>query len=430
MDVIWAIFLFALGACVGSFLNVVIYRMPRDESIVFPGSHCPSCGRAIRWYDNIPLASWLLLGGRCRYCKCLISPRYLVVEAITALLVGGLWLCFYKLHVREGVGEFLDTWPAYLAHAALLCGLLASALVDIEHWIVPLEVCWFVTGIGIVCATAWPAPPELMPTVSPATGAMALAAAVGLVAALLLVKFGFIQRSFLDAADKPAREPAPQPKPTESRQAGGKRKRKKGKKKKKRKQLEHQADPPIAGVAITKAHGVNPRTEVLREVVFLAPAIVLAIAAGLLVTEVQPVRQAWGSLTGPGGGRLAAHLNGLTGAIFGYLIGGLWIWGFRILGTLGFGKEAMGLGDVHILAAVGAVCGWIAASMAFFLAAFLALAWAVTIFAMRRQRELPYGPWLAGGALVAILFYDHLLELLRPYATVVAMMGGATGNGP
>ena len=84
----------------------------------------------------------------------------------------------------------------------------------------------------------------------------------------------------------------------------------------------------------------------------------------------------------------------------------------------------MGLGDVHILAAVGAVCGWIAPSIAFFLAAFLALAWAMTVFVMRKQRELPYGPWLAAGALVTVLFYDYLRELLSPYADVLRVLTG------
>ena len=98
--------------------------------------------------------------------------------------------------------------------------------------------------------------------------------------------------------------------------------------------------------------------------------------------------------------------------------GGLWIWSVRILGTLGFGKEAMGLGDVHILAAVGAVCGWVVPSLAFFLAAFLALA------VSRHQRELPYGPWLAGGALVAMVGYDYLMELLRPYTQAFKLLFG------
>ena len=81
MEIIWIIFLFATGACVGSFLNVVIWRLPRGQSIVFPGSHCPKCGRGIRWYDNIPLVSWCALRAKCRFCKAPISPRYLLMRS-------------------------------------------------------------------------------------------------------------------------------------------------------------------------------------------------------------------------------------------------------------------------------------------------------------------------------------------------------------
>src|ERR1700730_16065131 len=76
---------FALGAIVGSFLNVVIYRYPREESIVFPGSHCPHCNAPIRWYDNIPILSFVILRGRCRACRAPIAIRYALVELANAL---------------------------------------------------------------------------------------------------------------------------------------------------------------------------------------------------------------------------------------------------------------------------------------------------------------------------------------------------------
>ena len=75
-----------LGACIGSFTNVVIWRLPRGESVVHPGSHCPRCGHGIRWHDNIPILSWLVLGGRCRDCGGTVSWRYPAVEALTSLL--------------------------------------------------------------------------------------------------------------------------------------------------------------------------------------------------------------------------------------------------------------------------------------------------------------------------------------------------------
>src|ERR687883_291292 len=76
----------AVGACIGSFLNVVIHRVPREESIAFPASRCPSCGAAIRPYDNIPVVSWAVLRGRCRSCRAPISARYPAVELFTGVL--------------------------------------------------------------------------------------------------------------------------------------------------------------------------------------------------------------------------------------------------------------------------------------------------------------------------------------------------------
>ena len=113
MDVVWIIFLFAVGACVGRFLNVVIYRMPRGESIVFPGSHCPTCGKGIRWYDNLPILSWLVLRAAAAACKAAISPRYIVIETATAVLVSGLYVCYFVLEVRwTGPVRQRDCWPA------------------------------------------------------------------------------------------------------------------------------------------------------------------------------------------------------------------------------------------------------------------------------------------------------------------------------
>ena len=92
MDPLLASAMFVLGLAFGSFLNVCIYRLPRDLSIVHPRSACPNCGQLVRFYDNIPVASWLLLRGRCRYCKTRITSRYVVVELlVAALFLGGYW---------------------------------------------------------------------------------------------------------------------------------------------------------------------------------------------------------------------------------------------------------------------------------------------------------------------------------------------------
>ena len=397
--VFWLIVVFAFSACVGSFLNVLIHRLPRGESIVFPSSHCPSCGRAIRWYDNIPLVSWFVLRGRCRYCKRAISPRYIIIEAGTAAILTGLYACYYVLDLRDGVGAFRESWPMFIAHAALLSGLLVCSVIDMDMWIIPLEVMWVCSLIGIASAAFRPHP--FMPAVSAEAVAAGFAAVVGLAVADILSKTGLIQPSFLDISYAP--------KPAADGRAGA---------------GADKAKEPVS-VASTAQHGVNPRKEVLRELLFLSPAIVLAVAAGVILRYVPAAGAAWRNLLdSKAHPALAPHLVGCGSAVFGYLIGGLWVWGMRILGTLSFNKEAMGLGDVHILAGVGAVTGWVVPSLAFFVAPFFGLLWALYLYLARNQRELPYGPWLALASVVVLIFHDAFTGLLGPYVRSVALLLG------
>jgi leader peptidase (prepilin peptidase)/N-methyltransferase len=118
---------FIFGSIVGSFLNVCIYRMPEAKSVVWPGSHCPECEKRIPWYDNIPFVSYLALRGRCRFCKKRISPRYLAVELLTALL----FVLFYQ-NYRLSYDLFF--------YLVLCCLLIISSFTDIKHRIIPDEV--------------------------------------------------------------------------------------------------------------------------------------------------------------------------------------------------------------------------------------------------------------------------------------------------
>jgi leader peptidase (prepilin peptidase) / N-methyltransferase len=136
---------FVLGACIGSFLNVCIYRIPAGQSIVTPGSHC-ACGAPIRWYDNIPILSWCLLRGRARCCGRRFSFRYAFVEALTGALFTACWLAF-------------PTFPPSKA----LCGMLLSAalvaatFIDLDHMVIP-DVFTLGLGVaGVVLSCAVPA---------------------------------------------------------------------------------------------------------------------------------------------------------------------------------------------------------------------------------------------------------------------------------
>jgi leader peptidase (prepilin peptidase) / N-methyltransferase len=115
------------GACIGSFLNVVIYRLPLGQSIVSPPSQCPKCGYRLKWYDNVPIFGWLLLGGRCRTCKNPISIQYPIVELVTALLfVLVVWLT--------------PAGPLMVSRLLLVCILIALFGIDLEHQILPNSI--------------------------------------------------------------------------------------------------------------------------------------------------------------------------------------------------------------------------------------------------------------------------------------------------
>ncbi len=117
---------FAFGACIGSFLNVCIYRMPLGRSVVHPGSHCAACGSALPWQVNLPIIGWLRLKGRSACCSTKISPRYPVVELLTALLTVWIWNLYPSL-----LG---------LAYLVFTYGLIIATFIDIDHFIIPDEI--------------------------------------------------------------------------------------------------------------------------------------------------------------------------------------------------------------------------------------------------------------------------------------------------
>lgn len=132
-----ALFAFLLGAAVGSFVNVCIYRLPRKLSIVQPPSHCPHCGTTLTAFDLVPLLSYLWLGGKCRYCKVPISPRYFAVELLTAVLF------------VASVNRYSFGLEAVLV-AASLAALIVIAFVDWDFFLVPDEAVWALGILGFI----------------------------------------------------------------------------------------------------------------------------------------------------------------------------------------------------------------------------------------------------------------------------------------
>lgn len=125
-EVLWSFYLFVIGACLGSFANVIIYRLPQGLSVVLPRSYCYACRKPILWYDNIPLISWLLLRGKCRHCQAPFSVRYWIVELMTALL-------FMSLYIYMGF-----TWT-FFEYLIFIFGLVVCTFIDFDHMILPDE---------------------------------------------------------------------------------------------------------------------------------------------------------------------------------------------------------------------------------------------------------------------------------------------------
>ena len=143
-----AIWSFAAGAIIASFLNVVIWRVPRGESIVRPGSHCPQCGAAIRWWQNVPILSYLALRGRCASCKCRISARYPAVELLGGILFCAAYLKFNPLALpaREQAAATVLLVAAWIWIALMIAG----SFIDFDHLLLPdfTTVGGMVLGLG------------------------------------------------------------------------------------------------------------------------------------------------------------------------------------------------------------------------------------------------------------------------------------------
>ena len=273
-EIVGYLFSFLFGAAIGSFLNVVIHRVPNEESIVFPNSACPKCGSGIKAYDNIPILSWLVLRGKCRNCKEPISPRYPAVELLTALL-------YLAVYWQIGFGGFL---PIALVFVSTI---LALIFIDSEHMILPNVITYPLLGFAVLVRVIFP--------------------------------------SFF---------------------------------------------------------------------------------AGMYISDLNswPISQFNG---------LHPIIQSVLGALLGALVGGGFLWAVGELWKRLRGVEAMGLGDVKMMAAVGALLGWRLTLLSTFLGAFSGALVGVVMIARQKDRDLqtqiPFGIFLGIGSIVALIFGDRLI---------------------
>ncbi|MDX2148662.1 MAG: prepilin peptidase [Planctomycetota bacterium] len=463
-QVLQVAFVFAFGACAGSLINVLVYRIPRGISVVTPPSRCPACQTKLTWRENIPVFGWLLLRGKCRFCKSRISPEYPIVEAFTGGLFAALYVLWFMIPERAtwlGIAwgqvrpDWAENpvslvWPTFVVVCALLGSLIAMALTDLKTYMIPLVLAWVPSVVGVIGHTAHAAWVQLFTgrqqspgglhhaaegaswtIASPGPGGWwwvgaALGGMAGLVVSNILLATGLLRRSFADYDDWEAKaraaaglppatpfgvdpgaaasptsslDPASSPQapaPTASNpnpDSTGP-------------QAESTSESPSQEPAELWIAYPHARREMLKELAFLGPPVLLAYLGGTLAFNLAGPWTPVDLFTLGPAVSVPLWLDALAGALLGYLIGGGIVWGMRILGSLGFGKEAIGLGDVHLLAAVGACVGWIDAVLAFFAAAFVGL----TIEVIRRasasefRRAMQFGPALAIATLLVLVF--------------------------
>lgn len=421
-EIVQVLFVFAFGACIGSLTNVLVYRLPLGLDVVTPTSRCPSCGTKLTWRENIPIFGWLMLRGKCRFCRSPISAEYPIVETFVALLFVLIYLILYAdqgrfLGIHFGVirpswalNGLRITWPTFIVWLILFSCLTSATIIDARTYHIPMVLTWVPAGVGIVfhilhaiwvqmqvakltVAHGWywtiPTPsPTDWPWIGGAIGGM-----VGLLLSNVLVAKGIFRRSFADYEEWEKQAIAQQGEGT-GEQAEGAAGEKEGQATK---------DAPITDLWIRYPHA---RREMLRELIFLAPCIGLGLAgAGLAVKLAGP----WGVDPSTGAAVPAVHaplwLMVMGGTFLGFLVGGGFLWGIRIVFSLLLGKEALGLGDIHLMAAVGACLGWIDTTLAFFGAALVGLVWAIlgAVLGGKVKRAMPFGPYLAIATLLVVL---------------------------
>lgn len=384
---IYIFWFFTVGACVGSFINVVVYRLPRGQSLVHPPSQCPHCEHRLSLFrDNIPVIGWPLLGGKCRYCKKPISIRYPIIEAITGLLFAGIYIVIFVLHQGPFWAIYDETrllrlyrvegiatdWPIFLLYLFSAGVLLAASLIDAELYLVPLSLPIMMAGMGILVHTLVDHP-QMAGSLSVGPEGMALAAGggIGLLLSLILLRLKILPLSFADGEA-----------PLEVDK------------------LRNPQKPPEGPEYTPK----QIRTEMRKEILFLLPPLLLAGSSLFLQLHFHIFD----------GLKECDWLGGFLGSLLGGLAGGLAVWMTRILGSYGFGKEAMGLGDIDLMFAVGTVVGPSAAVVAFFLAPFFGLPLAIVMYLFRARRQLALVPYLSMATIVVMLFYFPIYDYLRP----------------
>jgi len=349
-ELVLRIFAFVLGAAIGSFLNVCIYRLPRDLSVNQPRrSFCPSCHKPIPWYHNLPLLSWLLLRGKCANCGSGIAFRYFAVELLTALLFLAVWLTF--------------PWPIALVYWVFVSLLVVATFIDFEHFIIPDEITIGGTAAGLLASLALPG------LMGEESRWRALAQSLGAAAlgyALLWIVLEAGKKAF---GKKRIRLEAPSP-------------------------FSWVRDGDDAEFVVGEERGLWSDH-------FARESDVMLLHCDAAEVDSRPFKNV----------TLHLHYNHLGIGEESFSLDAV----DRISGLvreLHIPREAMGRGDLKFLAAIGAFLGWRAVLCSIFAGSLAGSVIGLTSMLLGRREwsaKIPFGPYLALGALVWMFFGARLV---------------------
>ncbi len=352
----WSLVFFTFGCIVGSFLNVCIHRMPLGMSIISPRSHCPHCKYSIPWYLNIPLVTWLALRGRCKNCGASISVRYFVVELLTGVAFLSCWLAF------GDAGHPFQSLPVALVYAVFLAGLIVATFIDFEHFIIPDEITLGGMAVGLAASF-------FLPSLQGATGLNLgiwrsfIGAVVGAAAIYAILRLGKLlfgrQRVKLPLDTK---------------------------------------------IVFTETSVHLPGKEIPYEELFYRKSDVIALRARTLELVDRGYQDVLVRLSPTaleiGGEKIDPETVAYMEAVSAEII---------------LPREAMGLGDMKFMGAIGAFLGWQAVFFSLMLSSIIGATVGVALIVMRRRQwssRMPYGPYIALAATVWIFGGKKLFHAL------------------
>ncbi len=347
----WSLVFFVLGSIVGSFLNVCIHRLPLGMSIVTPKSHCPHCKYSIPWYLNIPLVTWLALRGRCKNCGAPISPRYFIVELLTGIAFLSCWLA---------LGE--KSAALALVYSVFIAGLIVATFIDFEHFIIPDEITLGGVVAGLAASFFLP---SLQGERTLGWGILqsliGVAVGAGVIYAILRIGKLLFGRQRVKL-------------------------------------------PLDAKIVFTETAVHLPDREIPFDELFYRKSDVIVLRARTLELVDRCYADALVRLSPSaleiGGEKIDPATVACMEAVSAEIV---------------LPREAMGLGDVKFMGAIGAFIGWQGVIFSLMLSSMIGAVVGVTLIALRRRRwssRMPYGPYIALAAVIWIFAGKEIVRVI------------------